>query len=264
MRIVTLNTYGLKQSPKKRFKRILNLIDELSPDVIGFQEVHKKENELGLLETICELGYESIFFPCIKTEDGYQYGNAILFKKLLFKLEDSKKFELELGSDSESRCLGFVLLNYGSKKIPLFCTHLSHESEQTRKMQSNNIYDILSGLFTNLANSLPPIIFGDFNASPETPEIQYLLKEKNKLKLRDCWSLYNKEKGFTVYFDNPLVKGRHKHNARIDYIFFSGTSCTKTKQKWELESCNLIANKPIHEGWCSDHFGLVSDFRLII
>ena len=94
---------------------------------------------------------------------------------------------------------------------------------------------------------------GDMNATPESDEIKWLVKE---LELVDAFGYLHPDKpGFSWDNENQFA-GSHKPplpNRRIDFIFVRGKELVEN-----LKGCCLVYTEPDRRGfYASDHFGVL-------
>lgn len=218
---------------ENRKKYTANVIQDEAPDIIGLQEVYDFQL-LYLLERLPEYAYYSI-----GREDGANRGEqcTILWKRSLFRREKAGTFWL---SDTPSipnsttwgnrvtRICSWVQFAEG---LTFLNTHWDHESVPARiKSAQYQIENLPSG---------PWILVGDFNAEPNSEEIQTLTGHAS-LEFLTKGNLHG------TFHD---YKGGDQ-GERIDHMFAS----TGTQSK-ELR---VLANK-FGNLYPSDHYPVVCD-----
>ncbi|MCE9597593.1 MAG: endonuclease/exonuclease/phosphatase family protein, partial [Spirochaetia bacterium] len=114
----------------------------------------------------------------------------------------------------------------------------------------------------------PFILTGDFNAQPDTEEIEFL----KKTGLRDAFAEKNPRGGatwdykhnqhhqafYSDYDPNLYLRlnyTRLKQPHRLDYIFYKGKGL-------KLNSCKIVMKEKVNGIQASDHFGLLAEFKL--
>ncbi len=119
-----------------------------------------------------------------------------------------------------------------AKPLRFISTHFQHNVPEDRVAEANAI----NSLFAGEDDSIPTILAGDMNATPESEPIQILLKQ---------WSNAT---------DNPASPSAPspQPRARIDYIFYSSPS-----------QFRVIDAKVIAEVMASDHRPVQANFELI-
>ncbi len=204
---------------------IAKVINDAKPDVVALQEVdvHTGRSGSGLHQAE-ELGRKTgmqAYFAKAINHDGGEYGVAILSK---LPMEATMKFELPTaeGTNGEPRILATAVITLpGNEKIRFACTHLDAQKNNTNRMlQIVKINEILKD------ETLPVIIAGDFNATPESRVINILDTDFMRTCKTAC--------GFTIPQVNPTKT--------IDYIAFKPSNVFSVAQ-----------HKVINESYASDH-----------
>lgn len=225
--------YNLRFGELASLEELAEFIKEVDPDIVALQEVDVKTNRERAVhqngkDFITELGYRtgllSAYARTIDYSGGY-YGIGILSK---YSFEKTRKIMLPIPEGSrEQRALLLADVELpGERKFTFISTHLDHSSSSVRSIQVQAINEALED------NPLPLIIAGDFNASPDSPEIKQGMKEYLQL----CGDDY------TISSDNPRSK--------IDYIF------GKPVNRWN----KLYAETPQIQ--LSDHLPVISEVEL--
>lgn len=228
-------------------------LKELSPDVVGIQEVLSMPGFMSQVDAIADnLGFETATAGEWDLGSGLILGNAILSKH---PIDQSKSFALpSLGR--EPRCLQFASLRTPAGIIPFFNTHLTHRFEDT-KIRVEQILAIKELVISNSSGS-PAILVGDFNAPPDSSEISTL---RNSCELTDCWDYCHKKSepmqpGHTFSRRNSFALLSDEPSRRIDYIFSIGQNHHKPVHAALAFDC------PEENVFASDHFGVFAELEL--
>lgn len=213
---------------------IAKVINDSKPDVVALQEVdvHTGRSGSGLHqaeELARKTGMQSYFAKAIDY-DGGEYGVAILSR---FPMESTMKFDLPTaaGTNGEPRILATAVITLpGNEKIRFACTHLDAQKNDTnRVLQMAKINEILK------SETMPVIIAGDFNATPESRIINKLDSDFKRSCLTGC--------GFTIPQVNPTKT--------IDYIAFKPAN-----------AFTVVQHKVINESYASDHLPVFAILKL--
>ncbi len=124
-------------------------------------------------------------------------------------------------------------------------THLSWQFDEgwIREQQVRDIADVVG------ADPPLPIVCGDFNATPESAEVQFM----KGLRLLDAFEVANPgQPGYTWSNANPFAAAEHEPDRRIDYIF-TGSRVLRA---------DVVCNEPRGGAWPSDHFGVAAQLVL--
>ena len=224
------------------------LLNEQKADFIGLQEVVHAQ----LLDLIPEL--DSYNYIGIGREDGKTKGeySPIFYKKEMYKVLKSNTFWLSQTPDVVSKgwdasleriCTYGLFENKRSgKKVWVFNTHFDHKGEVARAESVNLLIEKIQDLNQE---SLPVIITGDFNLTPETPPIQkmqsHFLDVQKKLSKSDPY--YGTSNGFNT---------QKRSEKRIDYVFVKGM---------QPQSAKHIYRKTPMGGWASDHHPVMTQLK---
>jgi endonuclease/exonuclease/phosphatase family metal-dependent hydrolase len=231
---IKIMSYNLRFGELASLEKLAAYIKEKDPDMVALQEVdvktfRKKVPQQNGKDFITELGYRTgmltAYARTIDHARGY-YGIGILSKypisrteKVLLPMPDGAK---------EQRALLIAEVELpGGNQLTFACTHLDHSTSTVRQTQVKTINSKLRH------NAYPLIIAGDFNAKPNTPEIQKGMSSWKQATLDD----------FTSPAENPQFK--------IDYIF-----CRPANQ-WKV----LHAETPKIQ--FSDHLPVLTELELI-
>ena len=161
-----------KKSWFYRADLIRNNIDEIKPDIIGFQEVTWMH--YGYLQDIMQ-GYDSV----IMYRDNFilSEGCPIFYRTDKFELIDKNSFWLSetpevMSKDWNSACYrvcSYVKLRQlnTNKEFVVFNTHLDHVSDEAR---INGIKVVLDKI--NELGDVPAYLMGDLNAKPNSKTLK--------------------------------------------------------------------------------------------
>lgn len=194
-------------------------------DVVGTQEV--LYNQLEDLKTRLP-EYEALG---VGREDGKTKGeySALFYKKTRFDTVESGHFWLSETPDIAGskgwdgaceRMATWAKLEDKTTKQQLLVinTHLDHVGKVAREEGITLIIEQAS----KLANGLPVILTGDFNAEPNSDVIKHVLSDKNTLKMNDSRSIAttqeNKGGEYTFHGFGEVPVDKREF---IDYIFVS-------------------------------------------
>jgi len=278
IRVATLNIWNKAGPWAERLPLIRKQLTELSPDLLGLQEVLRlipdehnppvptPENDQAS-EIAHGLGYSVAYGIAADYSGGLKFGNALLTR---FKILDSRTFRLP-GSDSgETRSLLYALLETPWGKLPAFVTHLNWKLHDAAVRVKQVVYAAqrIFVLAPVEAEFLPPILMGDFNADPISDEIRYLkgqhLIDGRSIYFADVWEYAEPAgPGYTYARDNAFARSNGEPNRRIDYIFVRGPD---KQMRGEPQSVRRAFDQSVEGStgtvWASDHYGLVCDLTM--
>ena len=280
LRVATLNIWNKSGPWAERLPLIRKQLQELSPDVLGLQEVlrlipDEKQPPVPAPDNdqaseIAEgLGYNIAYGIAADYSGGLKFGNALLTR---YKILDSRTFRLPGGDTGETRSLLYSVLETPWGRLPVFVTHLNWKLHDgvVRVKQAVYAAERIFVLAPVGADFLPPILMGDLNAGPETDEIRYLkgqhVIDGRSVYFADVWD-YAEEQGpgYTYARDNAYALTNGEPNRRIDYIFVRGPDKLMRGQPSNVRRA-FDQSVPGAQGtvWASDHYGVVCDLSMSV
>ncbi|HEV8432406.1 MAG TPA: endonuclease/exonuclease/phosphatase family protein [Thermoanaerobaculia bacterium] len=207
----------------EHIKRIAAAINQIKPDIVGLEEVHRKtwqsryRDQLAELETLTHMnGY---FGPSY-TEVGGRFGNAILTRgKLLSEVVHP------LPTVGEPRSLTESVIEIDGATINFYVTHLSTWGSLNSRIRGQQLECVAKHVRTS---RYPYILVGDFNAGQDAGEV-------HQFRTMNVAQLCGEDIGPT----HPTM------NRRIDYIF--------ADYGWEVRAARVINIGP------SDHWPAIAE-----
>ena len=225
-KIISWNVNGIRAVAKKG-----NLTEVFArgADIVCLQEVNRGQIITGMIDSLAlireKLNYHLAYGS---NHDDGQYGNAVL-SRYPIKSWKNHRFKNNI---YETRGILETEILYKGKPLNIMVTHLDFLPDG--KIRGLQVKEILT-----IWNRRPrTIICGDFNAEPQSSELQPLYTGG----LREASRETGKEENFTFH------KSRDEKPAHIDYFYFTNDL-----------SINSFA---IDETRASDHKPLVMTFSL--
>ena len=230
-----------------RISRVTEVIEKESPDVIGFQEVTD-----SMKKTVRENLKDYTVVGCGR--DWNYHGESMLigFKTEAFELIDVKSVWLsetpskpgsKYGLDHSGcpRMYTMLLLKHENVEKPFrfINTHLDHQGAKARVLEATQLCNNLASLDEKF------ILTGDFNAEPNTPEINLITEMLSSKGCVDC----TKDLGPTFHAFGKLPK---EEQVKIDYIFTDGVC----KNAYRVEDI------PVNGQYYSDHNAVCAEIEL--
>jgi endonuclease/exonuclease/phosphatase family metal-dependent hydrolase len=261
LRVVTLNIWNRGGPWEARLETIRATLVDLDPDVVGLQEVLRPTTAEGpdqAKEIAAGLGYH-IAYGASFDAGGIAFGNAVLSK---FPIVRSDVFALPRVDAPEARCLLFSELEAPFGALPFFVTHLSWRFNEghVRQAQVRAIADKVKQLCP--IAGFPPILVGDFNATPDADEIRFLRGlcslGGRGVYFADTFGLVGRGSGTTFTARNPFASDLREPDRRIDYIFVRGPDA---RGRGEPLDAHVCFDRPKNGTYASDHFGVSATIR---
>ena len=203
---------------------IAKVINEVKPDIVGLNEVHRHtwqsrfKDQVGRLQ---QLTHMSGAFGRSYSELGGAFGNAMLTRGAIVSVDVHN-----LPCAGEPRSLMATTVRIDHTTIQFYVGHVAAWGGLNSSTRSQQLDCIGSHVRTS---RYPHILTGDFNAPPESTEIQRFRQLNTTLQI--CGA------------DLPLTQRVMKK--RIDYIF--------ADRGWQVRSARVVETGP------SDHFPVVAE-----
>ena len=251
-------TYNIKYDDRSvdenswimRKEGMVNLINSISPDILGIQE--------GLFHQVDYLddNLDNFRYVGVGRDDGYKKGEfcAIFFNKNKYRLINSSTFwlsenpnKVSIGWDAalERICTYAQLetLN-GKDKIWIFNTHFDHFGKIAREQSAELLIKKIRNINTD---GEPTVIMGDLNALEDSKVIEILKREfKDSMEISEIG-----HNGPIGTFNNFLSK--QEITKRIDYIFIYGMKIVSHEH----------VNKKLDNGnHISDHLPVLTKMKI--
>jgi endonuclease/exonuclease/phosphatase family metal-dependent hydrolase len=203
--------------------KIAAVINQVKPDIVGLQEVHRKTWQARFHDQAAELarltgmhGYYGKSF----TNFGGEFGNLLLTRG-----EIVSAFVHPLPSFGEPRSVTESIVRIDGTTLNVYVTHLTAWGKFNSKSRDEQLGCVAKHIRTSL---YPYLVLGDLNAPPDAPEVQRFRK-LNAAQI--C--------GEEIGVSQPLM------NERIDYVW--------ADYGWEVRSARVLAVGP------SDHYPVVTE-----
>ena len=140
-----------------------------------------------------------------------------------------------------------AIIDRNEVRIPVICTHLDYRFDQSRRRQEQvrALFDLVQS--EHNAEEHPVILAGDFNATPNSAEIQMITGEAptpaEGLAMTDAWPQCNDTPGWTWDKRNPYLANATWPQRRLDYVF---VSWPRPAPLGNIESAQLAGVEPIN------------------
>lgn len=250
-----------------RAARIRECVDELDPDIVGLQEVLKGNGVDQVEELFGARGYHLQFAAASSFwgGEGIDFGNAVASR---WPIAEHASIGLPDKGDSETRSAVTAQIDSPYGRIAFTSTHLNWKFHHgnVRERQVVALCDFVRE--HRPKDGFPPILVGDFNASPDSAEIRYVKGlqslEGRSTHFRDAWELgggaraVGPEDGITWSNRNPYARNWMEPDRRLDYVFVGPPGLGGVGL---VEECRVVCDEPRDEVWPSDHFGVFARLR---
>jgi len=251
LKVITYNIMGMKPGtdPPTRLYYIIQNLKVLNPDIIGLQEINESLNSGGTdnqAKVIADSlsSYFGIAYYYYYSQTHLSWNNQFKeFVGIISKYPVEQQGFYQLVPGAFPRKVVWNLINTPLGKINFFNTHFDYQSTSVRLQQATQTINYISQQ-ENQYQSIATILTGDFNDTPGSSPINYILNA-------NFWDSFAEANpglpGYTVPSNAPTSK--------IDYVFYRYTG------QLIIDSSVVIMDQPYSgNSYCSDHLGVMTIF----
>ena len=273
IRVFTMNIWNFQGEYRERQRLLRSGIHSLNPDLIAFQEAGYDGNRHQVREMLDGLNYN-----IIHQFDGLTYlpgsdGCAIASRWPVRLLE---VVSLQITDHSKGYpYAALISLVEAPKPVGPFifvCAKPSWElnREYERELQAVELTKAIER-HVDRADP-PPIVAGDFDATPESASIRFLTGKQSlhgmSVHFRDAWEeAGDGTTGYTWTYKNDSARGvinncfqDQRHERRIDYIFLgSPHDCNRRAC---VRDARVVLDTPDAGVWPSDHYAVYAQIEM--
>ncbi len=194
-------------------RHIAEAIRRFRPDIVALQEVHRNTWQVRFRDQFAELksltGLHGAFAPSY-TSWGGGYGNAILTRGQIVRTRVHP-----LPCIGEPRALLAATIRIDGATINVYATHLTSWGRLNSKIRAKQLRCLAREV---RASRHPYILAGDFNASPDSPEMEEFRRE-----------------GAAQLASRAIGPTFPQWNEQIDYIFVDHGWQVRSSRAWPIE-----------------------------
>lgn len=272
LRVLSINIWNRQGPWAHRRELLTKALAELSPDVIGIQEVIRTPGDPPKDCQAEELaagwrdagGPEAsvAFGPAFTYRSGDQFGNAIVSR---YPIMETRSFMLP---PPDQRCLLFARIRTPSGPLPFFVTHLSWKFDEGVQREDQVLAIARQVVAEVREGDLPAVLVGDLNAAPDATEIRFLRGlhslERTSVHFTDCFERVGEGPGFT--FDppnNPHAGLTYEAPRRIDYVLVRGPD---DAGRGMPQAARVVMSEVVSVDGAavapSDHYGVLAELAM--
>ena len=258
IRVLSWNLWWRFGPWEARRPAIAATIAAIDPDVAALQEVWGLADSDFAGELADQLGFHHVYASRLDL-GGVRFGNAILSRWPILRTEWRPLPSSP--TSEESRTVVFAEIDGPRGPVQLFSTHLNWRFDESaiRQEQVGAIAEFVASAGDR---TFPPVLCGDFNATPTSDEVRMLTGRAAvpvpRLVFHDAWEVAGDGPGYTWSNANPYARLDLEPDRRIDYVF---VGWPKAGGAGQVQSCRVAATEPVNGVVPSDHYAVLAELR---
>jgi endonuclease/exonuclease/phosphatase family metal-dependent hydrolase len=272
LRVLTINVQHDEGDPR-RTSLLNQVLRRFAPDLVALQEVCYPDQRDQLAELVADTGLHATHQAGVL---GYlppgadRYGGTAVATRWPHRVAEVLGQPLVEATDLHrwTLALSVQVADLGELLMITPTTAWRPDAEAVRERQVIEVTE-LDGRHRA---TLPTIIAGDFNASPQAASIRYLsglqTLDDRSVHYHDAWAVAGYGPGHTWSVDKPAAAaeiaqliGQPGHRERIDYVFV-GSAHAHPRARARIAAARLVGERPIDGVWLSDHAGVLVDLEV--
>jgi endonuclease/exonuclease/phosphatase family metal-dependent hydrolase len=271
LRVVTLNVQN-EEGPPERQGALNRVLRDLSADVVALQEVASAGHLERLLGGTGLHGTHQSRVLAYEPPFADRYGGTALATRWPHRVVEALDQRQSDAPDVPWCTLAAVLALPGLGEMLVVATTFSWrlDAEAARERQALAVAD----LDARHRRTLPTIVAGDLNASPDAACVRFLAGAQSlhgrSAHYHDAWAVAGRGPGHTWTVDNPAAAAeigtlvrQPGHRRRIDYVLV-GSWHRHPDARAEVRAAALVGDHPVDGVWIGDHFGVVADLDVAV
>ncbi|MCC7075699.1 MAG: endonuclease/exonuclease/phosphatase family protein [Acidimicrobiia bacterium] len=265
-RVMTLNMWNVGGPLDERIREARLWVEMLEPDVVCFQELVVREGDPATHWGIWDgLGYELVFCRMIPFGDAGDFGNGIVTRLPVIASAEVRLPGLDREENRHVQHAAVTLPT--GQTMHVFNTHLNWRLDEgyVRQRQVQAIQEFVDVTVGDVpVGAQPPVLCGDFNATPESAEIAYLAGfhtlDGRSVAWQDAWRAAGSGDGLTWDNRNPFATKDHEPRRRLDYIWVGLPD--QTNGRGRVLHARLVCDVPLTGTYASDHLGVMAEITV--
>lgn len=243
IKVLSLNTWNEEGPFRERWELILDGIQRYCPDILAFQELISSE---WAIKIAARAGFNEVIGP--------EHGSGlVIMSPWPIANWESVVFKTKSKFEEYDRAVLFACIHVGGVELSVLNTHLSWRLEDS-VVRQHQVMGLIS-VANEMQGRQPVLAMGDFNATPESPEIGKMAERGD---FKDVYGyLYPGDLGYTWDNANPYTAAHGYPDRRLDYIFIRDSKGILGP----VTSAEILFKEPNPDGvYASDHYGILATF----
>ena len=277
LRIMTQNIWATDGDWPARREWLCATIREARPDILALQEV-TSSNEFDQLPALkfdwLKHWTHQIRHVGADAPEVRKYGMAVASR---FPFRVVGHLDLRCPPDAMERYLGALAItfDFGAKLGELLVVAAKPSWQLEREWAREDQAVRLAQFADQHRGSMPTILLGDFDATPDSASIRFLTGRQSlsgkSFHYVDAWDQQHPtEPGYTWTTENPTavpeiarIIGPRAHHRRIDYILVATYDLARSVDV-RINSCEIVTGMVNGRQPPSDHYGVLAELEFSV
>lgn len=270
LRVLTANIWNYAEPYDIRMKLLRKQVEELNPDVIGFQEAGWKPGEDHQVKQLLQ----GLDYHLDHEADGANARERRVLDVAVASRWPVKRKALRHFPGSGKALAVEISAPLPVGRLMFISTFGTARWQFDRELNRERDAVALDTFVREIADpkGFPPIIAGDFDGTPDSASIRYLTGrqslEGRSTHYYDAWEAAgHRDGGYTWTTKNDYTRKTTErvwklsnHHRRIDYVFVGSPHHYRGYAR--VVSAKVVLNKPSGQNWPSDHFGVLAEIAV--
>lgn len=270
LRVLTANIWNYAEPYDIRMQLLRKQIEEMNPDVIGFQEAGWKPGEDHQVKQLLQ----GLDYHLDHEADGSNGRERRVLDVAVASRWPLKRKALRQSSGSGKALAVEISVPSPVGRLLFVSTFGTARWQFDRELNRERDAVALDTFVRDIADpkGFPPIIAGDFDGTPDSAAVRFLTGrqslEGRSTHYYDAWEAAgHRDGGYTWTTKNDYTRKTTErvwklsnHHRRIDYIFVGSPHHYRGYAR--VVSAKVVLDKPAGQNWPSDHFGVLAEIAV--
>lgn len=273
IRVFTMNIWNFDGKYEARQRLLRAGIEELDPDLLAFQEAGCDGHRDQVRAMLDGLDYQIIHQFDGPAGGQGRDGCAVASR---WPMEWLETVNLRVSPQAQAYPYAALLVRVRAPEpmgpILFVCAKPSWELNREYERELQAVELVKAVRRHARLSDLPPILAGDFDATPDSASVRFLTGRQSlgglSVHFRDAWAeAGDGTPGYTWTYRNGSAReviGRcfqdRRHQRRIDYVFLG--SPHESARRAAVRTARVVLRSPRAGVWASDHYAVFAEIEV--
>jgi endonuclease/exonuclease/phosphatase family metal-dependent hydrolase len=275
LRVLTMNIWGFTEPYSARMRLLRKGIIRLDPDLMAFQEAGFARGKNQVANVLDGLGYH-VIHQFEHSSHGRRFQDGIcVASRWPMKITELLSLQVTKRATKYPYAALAITVAAPEPAGPILFVNAKPSWELTAERERELQAVALARMVERRSrlDGFPPILAGDFDATPDSASIRFLTGKQSLTGMsvcyRDAWAeAGDGTEGHTWTYRNPCVRTcldrwrvSRTHERRIDYIFLAWPRFFKRHAR--IRRCRVVLDRPERNVRPSDHYAVYAEIDVV-